>query len=388
MNNKKTKWMLIHIAVLFALASVPVLTLYYFEFTPTFTAVSTLLLVVAAFLTLVSLDVEPQRDKAPEHNTAIERIKSVFDTVRHSSTTIEQSTQSLEELVEQTQISAADISTMMEGVTNMAVKNAQLSEESAHQMGVLENRLEMMESSTSALKASSEEARQESSAGQAVVAELITQSERTSSAIEDLGASIRDIGQEMKNMHKITETIVSISNKTHLLALNAAIESARAGEHGRGFSVVASEIGNLADQSKQSSAMIQDLIAGVTGQMNESLSNIDSVERALENQLNSVTSTLSAFGRIGMSVVEMGSEIDSIYALIEDVDNLKKEMTDIVDQVTLSSQMTSATTQQAALSGKAQLQSFKKASQLCSDLKRMSDTLCTTSETFALNAAS
>jgi len=77
----------------------------------------------------------------------------------------------------------------------------------------------------------------------------------------------------MKNSKKTTEAldiIKSIADKTNLLGLNAAIESARSGEHGRGFNVVASEIRKLATQSKESIDTINNIIK----QMNESVDNI------------------------------------------------------------------------------------------------------------------
>lgn len=384
---KNGTWIHLHIVTLSALTFIPVLIQTYFDVAFGFILLSNIILVLAGLLTLMHVSATQADSEPVAEPQDTRRVMQIMDTVKSSSNTLIQSAQSLEELMEHTQLSASDIALMMEGITNMALKNTQLSEESAHQMHILQEHIDVIKTQTQSLDALSEDAQQESSNGQMIVAELITQSEKTNHSMESLGASIREIGSKMKNMHKITETILSISNKTHLLALNAAIESARAGEHGLGFSVVAKEIGNLADQSKQSSTMIQNLIGGVTAQMEDSLVKIDEVETALENQINSVTSTLTAFGSIGISIVEIGSGIDAIHDLAKNIDSIKSELGEIVDQVTLSSQMTSATTEQATLSGKSQLQSFEKASVLCSDLKRISSTLTDTSETLIANAS-
>jgi methyl-accepting chemotaxis protein len=71
---------------------------------------------------------------------------------------------------------------------------------------------------------------------------------------------ITRLNEEMVNIGAITRLLNDITAQTRLLALNAAIEAARAGEHGRGFAVVADEVKNLADQAKEATREIDDLI--------------------------------------------------------------------------------------------------------------------------------
>jgi methyl-accepting chemotaxis protein len=86
-------------------------------------------------------------------------------------------------------------------------------------------------------------------------------------AVEDTSReSMNDItrlNEEMVNIGTVTRLLNEITAQTRLLALNAAIEAARAGEHGRGFAVVADEVKNLADQAKEATREIDDLIEGV-----------------------------------------------------------------------------------------------------------------------------
>lgn len=69
--------------------------------------------------------------------------------------------------------------------------------------------------------------------------------------------------KDVKKINQLTNTIMSISSQTELLALNASIEAARAGEAGKGFSVVASEIGKLAEQTSHAILDINDIVKGV-----------------------------------------------------------------------------------------------------------------------------
>ncbi len=342
-----------------------------------------LTIVISMFIinnTVESLDLSEDTDITTDENSY--EIHEMISTVQSSSETIEYSTDAMNELMQQTQHSASEITLMMDGVAGMALKNTELSKESSEQMNLLKDHLDKIHNFTRNLDEISTVTQESSENGERIVAELITQSGQTTAAIESLGDSVRSIANQMKNMHKITESILSISNKTHLLALNAAIESARAGEHGRGFAVVANEIGLLADQSKASSTEIQCMIGGIAKEMEGSLTLIENVEHALAEQINTVTSTKSAFGSIGSSIMEIGGGIDTIGDLIIQVGEIKDGLSKVLSQVSMSSRMTSSTTQQVTASGETQLQSIERVSELCDELKVISRTLSDSSLQF------
>lgn len=104
------------------------------------------------------------------------------------------------------------------------------------------------------------------------VEQFLTEIKSINSLTDKLNMSMTNLGNKTKEIRNFANTITEISNQTNLLALNASIEASRAGENGKGFSVVAEEIRKLADQSKKSSAEIMELINYIFEDYEKSLS--------------------------------------------------------------------------------------------------------------------
>ncbi len=110
---------------------------------------------------------------------------------------------------------------------------------------------------------SAEGAGDASSKGGAIVTETVSSIGEVNTQITSASATVRDLAGLSKRIDEIVVLIKDIADQTNLLALNAAIEAARAGEHGRGFAVVADEVGKLAQRTANATNDINGLLGSV-----------------------------------------------------------------------------------------------------------------------------
>jgi len=164
---------------------------------------------------------------------------------------------------------------------------------------------------------------EETAAGMAAIKDVVLQA---AEKVEHLGMLGEKIGA-------VVETIDDIAEQTNLLALNAAIEAARAGEHGRGFAVVADEVRKLAERSQRETRAIADLIKDVQGGTKDAVHAMKSgsahvedgskraeqARRALEEILAAVESMARQISEIAVAAQEMASGSKSVVAAMEGI---------------------------------------------------------------------
>jgi methyl-accepting chemotaxis protein/ABC-type sugar transport system substrate-binding protein len=128
-----------------------------------------------------------------------------------------------------------------------------------------------------------------------VVTRITAQMNRIEESVRSSTESIREMGALSAHIGKIVVTIQDIAEQTNILALNASIEASRAGEAGRGFSVVASEVRNLAEKSATSTKEISNLIRTVQSKMAQAI-------KTAESSLTNVVEGASLAARSGESL--------------------------------------------------------------------------------------
>ena len=173
-----------------------------------------------------------------------------------------------------------------------------------------------------------QETKEASQSGKNEMESMTKNVEILNETINDLTALIRSTAKSIEEITGITETINAISEQTNLLALNASIEAARAGEMGRGFEVVASEVGSLANQSSDATQNIQRLIEDVTKNIKDISAKAEICIKDMEDCVNGVEGANNSFNKIYSDVTKA---TDGIIDIANDIAKIRDYATGNAD---------------------------------------------------------
>lgn len=174
---------------------------------------------------------------------------------------------------------------------------------------------------------------------------------RISESTGQVAESVRELGRHSAQIGEIVQLIREIADQTNLLALNAAIEAARAGEHGKGFAVVADEVRRLAERSSSATQDIAALVASIQRGVERS---VQAMEAGLEDVAASATLGVEArraLDDILAAMRQTSEKAEDIAAAAEQVAASANEVASAMDKVArVTESNTAATTQMAASS--------------------------------------
>jgi len=143
------------------------------------------------------------------------------------------------------------------------------------------------------------------------IAKLTQKVEVTNEQENEISSGMLSLNSKMDDIKNILVTINEIADQTNLLALNAAIEAARAGEHGRGFAVVADEVRKLAERTQKS--------------LNEIKTTIELLTQSVANFASMMESNVENFREIEDMVMEIKTKSDEIFQKTQDIYKTSEE---------------------------------------------------------------
>ena len=245
-------------------------------------------------------------------NSVIVKIKEIVSSIRKTAGELDDDSTSVARTANQITHTMEGISEAVQGISSGAVQQADEIQQATESIQVISGNIEGVTDDATGLAKTAEIMHTNSRNSEKDLQALEQSSNQMAQAIERIMEVIKATSHAVSNISEKTTKIDSIASQTNLLALNASIEAARAGEAGRGFVVVAEEIGKLATESANSANDIKAEMDKLLAQSEETVRVADDVAQTNKYQ----------YEIIGTTVNNIQSLIEEIQATVSGVGNI------------------------------------------------------------------
>ena len=315
------------------------------------------------------------RDMATSVNAMKDNLLDILSGIRNASDSVTAQSEELTQSAKEVKVGSEQIATTMQelasGTENLSTNIGSIAE----QMEEFNQMTQQAYANGEDVASSSNNVLEMTRVGSGLMNNSILQMEEISKIVHDSVDKVKELDNQSKEISKLVNVIKDIADQTNLLALNAAIEAARAGEHGRGFAVVADEVRKLAEQVSHSLGDITKIVEKIQLESTNVSNALEQGYVAVNEGSEKIATTGETFEKMNHAVSSMAEKIQHISSNLKNISENSNVVNHSIEEIASISEESAAGVEEVAASSEQSSSSMDTITDSAEQLARLAEQL-------------
>ncbi|MEK5331184.1 methyl-accepting chemotaxis protein [Lysinibacillus sp. FSL W8-0992] len=317
-------------------------------------------------------------------NDLNEKLKDTISSIHNVSETVAASSEELAQSANEVQTGTEQISYTMQELATGTETQASTASDLAETMTTFQRNIHETTQEGMELKEHSGHVHDLTTSGKKLMVQSTKQMATINDIVLDSVKKVEGLNEQSAEISKLVSVIDEISNQTNLLALNAAIEAARAGEHGKGFAVVADEVRKLAEQVQFSVTDISTIVHRIQNETGSVTNSLQSGYEEVRKGTAQLDQTNNTFDQISQAIEDMNDNINVISTNLTKISQHSEMINGSIDEMASISQESAAGVEQTTATVEETAATMDEISKSANQLAEMAEELNTQLQKFTL----